>query len=86
MSVTLEIPTEIVQALRLPPKRREQQLLIELALALYSQEILSFGKARELTGLSKREFGLMLGQRDIQRHYDQDELIDDLAYAHASGK
>lgn len=38
----------------------ERELLIELALALYSQECLSFGKARELTGLSKYEFGLLL--------------------------
>jgi len=86
MSVTLQIPTDIVQAMRLPGHKREQQLLVELALTLYAQDILSFGKARELTGLGKQEFGFLLGQRGIQRHYDQDDLKDDLTYARSSGE
>ncbi len=41
----------------------------------------SFGKARELTNLSKYEFGLLVGRRDIPRHYGLEELQDDIAYA-----
>jgi predicted HTH domain antitoxin len=44
--------------------------------------ILSFGKARELAGLSKYEFGLLLGRRDVPRHYQAEDLQDDIAYAH----
>lgn len=67
--------------MRLPPPEQQQQLMIELAVALYARSILSFGKARELCGLSKYEFGLLLGQRGIPRHYAADDLRDDVTYA-----
>ncbi len=80
--IELQIPESVLQAIRLPENRIRQELMKELALALYSQEIVSFGKARELTGLGKYEFGMLLGQRGICRHYGTDELEDDLAYAY----
>jgi predicted HTH domain antitoxin len=81
MELHLRIPSSVTQAIRLPEKRMVQELLVELAVALYAQEALSFGKARELAGLSKYEFGLLLGKRDIPRHYGWEELEDDLTYA-----
>ena len=84
MSLQLSIPDSILEAIRLPSKRVEQELLTELAIALYTQELLSFGKARELARMGKYEFGKLLGDRDINRHYEAEELEDDLTYA--SGK
>jgi predicted HTH domain antitoxin len=81
MGIQLKITDSVAEALRLPPGERQQRLATELALSLYSQGILSFGKARELAGLSKRDFGLLLGQRQIPRHYDSDDLQDDISYA-----
>ena len=81
MSLQLDIPDSVSQALRLPRAEQQQRLTTELALSLYAQSILSFGKARELASLSKYEFGALLGQRGIPRHYDPDDLQDDLAYA-----
>ena len=81
MSIQLHIPDSIAQALRLPPPEQQQQLMIELAMALYARGILSFGKARELSGLSKYELGLLLGKRSIPRHYTADDLHSDLDYA-----
>jgi len=81
MSIQLEIPDSVVQALRLPPADQKEQLLLELAVSLYARGLLSFGKARELAGLSLREFGRELGKRAIPRHYGQNELGDDLRYA-----
>jgi predicted HTH domain antitoxin len=81
MSIQLEIPDAIVQALRLPPSEQQQQLRVELAVSLYARDILSFGKARELAGFDKYEFGRLLGHRGIPRHYDADDLEDDLRYA-----
>jgi predicted HTH domain antitoxin len=79
--IEIRIPDSVVQAIRLPENRIKQELLKELALALYSQGIVSFGKARELAGMEKYEFGRLLGHREIYRHYGADELKDDLAYA-----
>ena len=83
MSLQLEIPDSVIQAMRLPEKRLREELLVELAVALYAQEALSFGKARELCSLTKPEFGRLLGKRGIVRHYGPEELTDDLAYAHS---
>ena len=83
MSLSLSIPDSVVQAIRLPEKRLREEMLLELAAALYAQEALSFGKARELAGLSKYEFGRFLGQRGIARHYGGEDLTDDLTYAHS---
>jgi len=81
MSVQLQIPDSVVQAIRLPEERIDQELRIELAVALYAQRLLSFGKARELAGKSKYEFGRLLGERKVTRHYGRQDLEDDLAYA-----
>ncbi|GAB6887430.1 UPF0175 family protein [Desulfothermus okinawensis JCM 13304] len=81
MGVRLEIPDTVVQAIRLPEERIAQELLVELATALYAQGLLSFGKARELAKMEKYEFSQLLGKRSIIRHYSQEELEDDLAYA-----
>ena len=81
MGLQLQISDSVVQAIRLPEKRMKEDLLTELAIALYAQEVLSFGRARELAGMSKHEFGQLLGKRSVPRHYGREELEDDIAYA-----
>ncbi|MEA3459720.1 MAG: UPF0175 family protein [Chloroflexota bacterium] len=81
MALRLHIPDSVAQAIRLPEERMAQELVVELAIALYAQGLLSFGKARELAGKGKYEFGQLLGKRGILRHYGQEELEDDLTYA-----
>ena len=81
MSVALSIPDTIVQAIRLPEDQVGAELRKELAVALYQRGYLAFGKARELAGMGKYEFGQLLGARAIPRHYRSDELTDDFAYA-----
>lgn len=82
MTIHLEIPDTVADAMRLPAgSERQQRILIELAVSLYAQGILSFGKARQLCELSKYEFGMLLGRREIPRHYSQEDLKDDLNYA-----
>lgn len=38
MSLQLSIPDSVLEAIRIPEKRVEQELLIELAIALYIEE------------------------------------------------
>jgi predicted HTH domain antitoxin len=80
MTILLEIPDSVARAIRLPPAELHRRLKVELTLSLYAQDFLSFGKARELAGMTELEFGLLLGRRNIARHYEQDDLQDDLAY------
>ncbi len=81
MTILLEIPDSVARAMRLPPNEQKHQLKVELAVSLYAQSILSFGKACELAGMSKLEFGILLGKRHVPRQYSEQDLQDDISYA-----
>jgi predicted HTH domain antitoxin len=74
----LEIRSDLVDALRLPPEERLSRLRQELALRLYQKGMLSFGKARELAEMTKWEFHHLVSKEGIMRHYDAEELEEDL--------
>ena len=84
MELALKIPEKIVIALKLPEKEIKKTLKIELALALYQRNILSYGKAREFTELSKWEFHDLLGEYKIERHYDEESFLEDVQYGKSS--
>lgn len=69
MAIELRIPDSVIEAIRLPEDGMSEQLIVELAVALYAGGTLSFGKARELTGMSHYEFARLLGKRGVVRHY-----------------
>lgn len=71
----LELPPGVMEAARLTP----DGLKLELALTLYRQERLSFGKARELAGLSVIDFHCELGLRKIPIHYAIVDFEQDIA-------
>ena len=73
-TVSIEIPGEIIHATRMTP----QELRRELAIHLFQEERLSFGKARELAGLTVWEFQNLLGSRNIPVHYGIEEYEEDL--------
>lgn len=79
--IDLHIPSSIAEALRLPEAEAEQAIRRELAIALYGQGLLSFGKARELAALDKAVFGQLLGERGVLRHYGPQEAAEDVQYA-----
>jgi predicted HTH domain antitoxin len=53
MTLHLDIPESIAHSIRLPLPEVEKRLRTELAVALYAQGILSFGKATELADVSR---------------------------------
>jgi predicted HTH domain antitoxin len=79
-SLTLEIPGEVVDALRLPDVEKTQRLRLELAISLYSQGILSLGKAAQLADLPRWEMNRVLAQRQVPMHYGPEELGEDLQH------
>jgi predicted HTH domain antitoxin len=81
MSITLDIPNNIHEALHVTQAETEPRLKLELAVALYAQNALGLGKAAELAGLSRSELNDILAVRAIPMHYGQTELAEDLAYA-----
>ncbi len=81
MPLTLHIPDNVAQAIKVPDASLSDALLLELGVILYSDGALSFGKARELSGVGRNEFSNALAKHNVPRHYTAQELEDDLAYA-----
>ncbi len=79
MPLQLEFNDELQDALRIPPDEQEGRLRRELALRLYEKGLLSLGKARQLAGMEKWNFLLLLAQDGISRQYDKKELNRDLS-------
>lgn len=73
-TVPIEIPREIMRSTRMTP----QELKRDLAILLFQQGKLSFGKAREMANMTAWEFQLLLGSRGIPVHYDIEEYEEDL--------
>jgi predicted HTH domain antitoxin len=80
MSITLTLSDSVARSLRLPEGEAEERLRCELALSLYAQGILPFGKATELSATSRWKFAELVTRRGIPRHYGPDELAEDIAY------
>ena len=55
-----------------------EELQVEMACHLYQLQRLSFGYARELSGLNHLQFQQELGKRRIPRHYDVADFEEDL--------
>lgn len=81
MKITVQIPESIAKSLRVPEGEAEQRVREELAAALYARGLLSFGKASELAGVSRFAFADVVAHRGIFRHYGEEQLNEDTAYA-----
>ncbi len=79
MAVTVQItlPDEVLRAADYPPSGADALLRLELALSFFQRDVLSFGQARELAGLSAWEFLEALRDRKIPLHYGDAEYEED---------
>ena len=74
-TLSIEIPAEIAHA----AKMSSDDLRRELAIHLFSIHKLSFGKAREMAGMTVCSFQQLLGSREIPLHYNVSDYEEDLA-------
>lgn len=80
--IAIEIPREILHVTRLTARELKQ----ELAIYLFQQAKLSFGKARELAGMTVWDFQQVLGSRGIPVHYGLEEFEEDLVFLKELGR
>ena len=73
-ATSIEIPQDVLHATRMTPA----ELRTELAVTLFQQGRLSFGKARELAQMDPWTFQQLLGSRKISPHYGLPEYREDL--------
>jgi len=80
-TLTLNIPSDIVDAIHLPPRELDRELYKELSLALYQRGVLSSGKACAMAGMTRWEFEELMGRDKVSRHYTEKDLDEDIDYA-----
>lgn len=80
--LVLEIPRDVLDAVKLPPAEMERELRRELALALYERGALPLGKAHILAEMTRWDFEDLLGARRVARHYSAADLQEDIEYGH----
>jgi len=73
-TISIEIPREVLHAARMTPRDMKR----ELAIYLFQQGRLSFGKAREMAGMTVWAFQQLLASREIPVHYDLEDYEEDL--------
>jgi len=73
-TISIEIPREVLHAARMTPRDMRR----ELAIYLFQQGRLSFGKAREMAGMTVWAFQQLLASREIPVHYDLEDYEEDL--------
>ena len=73
-TISIEIPREVIHTTRMTP----EELRRELAVYLFQQGRLSFGKAREMADMTAWAFQQLLGARGIPVHYDVEDYEQDL--------
>jgi predicted HTH domain antitoxin len=76
--LTLVIPGEVLEAVRIPRHRFGPELKKELAVQLYREGLISGFGACRLAGLEKAEFQYLLGQRGVCQQYDVDDYDQDM--------
>jgi len=81
-TIVIEIPREIIHAARMKPLELKQ----ELAIHLFQQGRLSFGKARQLADMSAWVFQQLLGSRGIPVHYGVDDYEEDMTTLKGLGR
>ena len=81
-TISIEIPIEIAHITRMTPRELKQ----ELAIHLFQQGKLSFGKAREMAEMTAWAFQQLLGSRSILVHYTVQDYEQDLVTLRESGR
>ncbi len=77
--ITITLPGAVLAGAKLPRKGMEGALLLRLAMALYSDGILSGAAACTMAGVSKVEFQFLLGEHGISQPLEEADLDTDTA-------
>ncbi len=78
ISVKMDLPRDILLAANISETNATNDIRKHLALYMFKERILSFGKAAELSGVDKLTFMELAGAKGISFNYDSDDYYEDL--------
>jgi len=76
MPMTIEIPDEVMRALKLPPRSAPHDLRVELAVHLVAERLLPVAAATKLADLPRLAFEQILNERGIPTSPQTPEELD----------
>ena len=78
VTVRMDFPKDILLAADISEITASIDIKKHLAIYMFKERILSFGKASELSGMNKLEFLELAGSKGISLNYDVDDYYEDL--------
>ena len=78
VTVKMDFPKDVLLAADISEANAPSDIKKHLALYMFKERIISFGKASELSGLNKLEFLELAGSKCIPFNYDTDDYREDL--------
>ena len=78
VTVRMDLPKDILLAADISEANAPADIRKHLALYMFKERILSFGKAAELSGVDKLNFMELAGSKGISLNYDEDDYNNDL--------
>ena len=78
VTVIMELPKDVLLAADIPMINASAGIKKHLAVYMFKERILSFGKAAELSGLDKLALMELAGSKGISLNYDVDDYHEDL--------
>lgn len=76
-SVKVALPSELLQAAHVPPRKASAEVKKMIILYLYARGSISLAKATEWLGISQWEFFELNKEWGLPLHYDLDEYRED---------
>lgn len=77
VKIEFNIPKDVLVAASISEKTAPNEIKKLLAVYFFKEKILSFGKACELSGLTKTEFLDLAGSMKIPLNYDAEDFEED---------
>jgi predicted HTH domain antitoxin len=78
VTINVELPKDVLLAADISEVSAPTEIRKLLALYLFKERLLSFGKASELAGIDKLAFMELAGSKGISLNYDVDDFQEDL--------
>ena len=79
VTVTFELPEDVLSSVRKDPERFTQELRLAAAVKWYEMGLVSQSQVAEISGLSRSEFILALGRFEVSVfQYDKNEIAEEV--------
>ena len=79
VTVTFELPEDVLSSVRKDPERFTQELRLAAAVKWYEMGLVSQGRAAEISGLSRSEFISALGRFEVSIfQHNIDEIAEEV--------